>query len=497
MKKIVSVILAVLLVCTMFPLTGFAVIKAQFGDLILSHGSGTKDDPYIISSYEKLKALADEVNDENYNFEGISFKLTTNPVHPLKAPIGTKEYPFKGNFDGGGFIVWLEINQPDKNNVGLFGYADGSEIKNVYWQGFVTGNNNVGGICGYCKNGTISNCGYKTILNMDGKVSAMGSYVGGICGYAENSYISDCTYTETVTKKYGSNSGLEGMVGFAGGICGYISGTIENCRNTGTIECGTEEFHEQSNDGYPRLSDGRDFAGGICGYAEATIRNCVNKGSVFGESAVGGIVGRVDKSNGIVANCTNEGEIYGASQHIGGIGGCLSVDSIMNCINTGTVIEPSSTDSCGGLASMIMCPNLINCISTGDFLPTTNGFYGSFGADTLIVTIENSYFNKDICIMGDAIGTSGRLTEYGRTTDELKSDEMLNLLNEYADEYSLLHWVRKENGYPGIDYTAQTENLLLGSTLSEGNVWIVAGIGAVAVVSVAVIITLKKKKKTA
>ena len=65
-------------------------------------------------------------------------------------PIGNEVTPFYAHFSGDGHkISNLIINQPDSDNVGLFGYVSGWLYDIITENGSITGRNNVGGIFGY------------------------------------------------------------------------------------------------------------------------------------------------------------------------------------------------------------------------------------------------------------------------------------------------------------------------------------------------------------
>ena len=98
----------------------------------------------------------------------------------------TEPYPeFNGTFDGDGHTVTLDVDMPDKSNVGLFStLGTGAKIKNLCTAGSVKGNENVGGIAGI-NSGNIQNC--KNTAN----VAAKGRYVAGISGRNKAGQISD------------------------------------------------------------------------------------------------------------------------------------------------------------------------------------------------------------------------------------------------------------------------------------------------------------------
>jgi len=131
-------------------------------------GTGTEDDPYLISSEAELAYLAQSVNNGN-SYEGQYIKLDERDLQFMEytnwVPIGTKDNPFSGNFSGGGHVISnLHINNKTADNQGLFGVVDGGRITSLTLEDpQVSGNRNVGGICGAAyNNAIIEDCGIRT-----------------------------------------------------------------------------------------------------------------------------------------------------------------------------------------------------------------------------------------------------------------------------------------------------------------------------------------------
>ena len=189
------------------------------------------------------------INENVLNAEG---EPNDTPTH-IWTPIGTYSNRFAGKFDGQGHTIsglfFLNTTNADYpsggNNIGLFGYAEG------------TSNNNMA---------EISNVGVvdSYLHGYDG--------VGGICG--RNFFHNKFEPLTAVTKCF--NTGL--VIGdcYVGGICGQSScSNITNCYNTGTIKC---------NEAY---------VGGICGGINmSTVANSYDIGMINGgKSHVGSVFG--------------------------------------------------------------------------------------------------------------------------------------------------------------------------------------------------------------
>ena len=69
-KRMLSIVLALALCLTFIP-TALAT-----GSKTFSGGTGTADDPYLISTAEDMFALAEAVNKDSEDYEGSYFRLT-------------------------------------------------------------------------------------------------------------------------------------------------------------------------------------------------------------------------------------------------------------------------------------------------------------------------------------------------------------------------------------------------------------------------------------
>ena len=198
-------------------------------------GSGTEEDPYLVSTMQQLRAVAAVVNGGD-DFSGKYIQLKNDISVQLGSwtPIGNGNHPFRGTFDGNKRKI-TDIGLRDTSNTathyGLFGKLEGGTIKNLEVSGTITGHSVVGGIVGD-NSGRIENC----ISNVT--VTGSGFYIGGIAGYTPG-------------------------------------GTIKNCYNTGSVT-------------------GNDSVGGITGnlFVNYTIENCYNRGQITGSTNVGGIAGQ-------------------------------------------------------------------------------------------------------------------------------------------------------------------------------------------------------------
>ena len=354
-------------------------------------GKGTKENPYQIKRYDELKEFARIVNGTHDTITQnagacarviASFKCTDEEW----VPIGTKEQPYTGTFDGNDKVISKLSNKYcDKSDYqGLFGsVASGGTVKkvvleDVYIHGFAI----IGGLVG-ASAGTISNCkssGLVTVSEQD--VIEGNYYVGGVAGYNEGS-INNCHNSGSVTVSVSSQDDYH-VYGIAG-VAGYNKGSMNNCHNSGSV---TVNEHVEYENGYNSYYIKE--VGGIAGYNEGSMNNCHNSGSItvkvhnkyskeddYDVDEIGGVIGEDHSNNNkIVTNCYNTGSVYVSGvgpDNIGGFVGQLkhTGGKEANCYNTGrvTVIELCEDDNyhtceIGGFAGENI-GTMTNCYNTG------------------------------------------------------------------------------------------------------------------------------------
>ena len=242
---------------------------------------------YPISSLEDLENFAAAVNGGSYAINGEvtkDFNCNHTKQECWMTPIGSKDHPWTGTFDGLGHkITGFNIYSVDNallnfQYVGLFGYIKNATIRNLRIEGteesyfnMASGttdaltNNAYGILCGAMVSSTISDCSVSCPIftNVGGAVAMLvgrndnvagtpsviercytsgtwrirrnGIY-GGILGYSYNVVIRDCysTCTLALQKNYAARIG--GIVGYANNVGGSRSVTLQNCHFAGNIK---------------------------------------------------------------------------------------------------------------------------------------------------------------------------------------------------------------------------------------------------------------------
>lgn len=305
-------------------------------------GSGTQDDPYLISTGAQLAFLAQKINGSSSNsYYNKYYRLVRNiDLNGLEwEPIGCYYYgtnggssaalSFRGHFDGNGFkISNLKITRSGYYDryVGLFGYINGGTVENLTLENITVNSsgerafyeNYVGGIAGY-SNGTVRNC------HVYGNISAEASdiFCGGIAG-GNNGVIEGCSADIIIDSKFS-----------AGGIAGDNDYKIINCIAYGSITS------------YYR------YAGGIVGNNGGTVESCYAGASVASSNYYAGGIAGYNESTGAVYRCVSVSEsiVGSASYRSGGIVGTNS-GTVTDCyrlmsagVSVGTVCTPEQLDS--------------------------------------------------------------------------------------------------------------------------------------------------------
>jgi len=277
----------------------------------ISGGTGTKDDPYLIGTAERLAELAAAVN-AGTEPSGKYYKLTRDidlNIEPWKSgsgwmPIGNISATFMGSFNGNNHIIKnLYIDTPSVNSVGLFGYVFAARIENLSVTNVdVKGYYNTGGIAGNASSSIIVNC------HSSGSINAYNG-AGGIAGGINYTTITNCHFSSDGT------TGIVSTGNNAGGIAGYVNTncTITRCSAAGTV------------------SGNGTCNGGVAGYLnnKCGISNCYATVNINGYATCGGIAGSVIDSS--VSNCYATGNVTATfSGGTGGIAGSIDVNSSLN-----------------------------------------------------------------------------------------------------------------------------------------------------------------------
>ncbi|MCL2211943.1 MAG: InlB B-repeat-containing protein [Treponema sp.] len=272
------------------------------GKLILNHGSGTSDKPFLIYSEADLRAVGCG------NYKGMNW--TTSAHYKLMSdfnltgkddwvPIGLVS---GGVFDGNGHTITGLTISSTSSYQGMFsrigGRVENLKLENV---NISSTQNYIGAIAGeITSSGTISNC------SVSGSVSGVygvGGLVGSNYGIIQNSF-SAANVTASGSGDFGGIAGFSHTSG----------GTIRNCYSTGTVTGGTVTGAS---------------VGGIVGGQGGPLSNCFAAGAVNGTERIGGIAGYISdpgKIEGSIALNRSITRTGGASTSFGRVTGSVFAD---------------------------------------------------------------------------------------------------------------------------------------------------------------------------
>ncbi len=284
------------------------VLHSCKGDSPFEAGDGSTASPFQICKAFQLQNLSQESGLWN-----LSFKLTRDiDMRRLDMlPIGNNPIRFRGNFDGNGFTISnLHILKSSSNEIGLFGYLSGAEVRDLNLRGGVrVGFDWVGAVAGRMENSAVSNV-HSTEL-VSGR-----DYVGGLVGTLDRSVV----YASTATAPQATGQYVGGAVGFQ--YYGNVQQTFTN----------------------GQLLEGNNTVGGVVGYCNSG--SIIESGSRIKEvnafnAGTGGLVG-VSVGCGI-RDSYSRSNVNGLG-FVGGLIGSLAINygssqgSVLHCYSTGTLI---------------------------------------------------------------------------------------------------------------------------------------------------------------
>ena len=282
-KKVLSLLLTLCLAMTFVPMAAFAAEAPLFGG-----GTGTQQDPWLITSQADLIALAEFLNSGNAetfdtenvgvgNCHGYYFKQTADIdlTGVTWEPIGySGGYYFAGNYDGDGHTI-SNATSTGKNDAngfataGIFGWVAFGSVENLHVKNanFVaTGHNEysyVGGIAGVCYGSSIKNCSVVD-SSLESRRDNNNNCAGSIVGYSTGGTFEKCA---------AENNQVKTMC-YGGGFVGEVDDTYGVGNSTLFTNCYVAKCTviSETDD-----SQGTSFSGGFAGEmtdSTLTLQNC-------------------------------------------------------------------------------------------------------------------------------------------------------------------------------------------------------------------------------
>ena len=302
MKKRITSLLLVLAMCfAMLPTAAFAAENEESTMPAYSGGSGTQDNPWLISSVEDLQTLASTINDGKAagydadctdtgngipgNYHGYYFRQTTdldlNGIDNWD-PIGySGGCYFAGHYDGDGHTITGakstgKVDERDKDDADSYGCA-------------------TAGIFGWVALGSVENL---HVENANFKATGKGnySYVGGIAAVAFAASIENCAVKSSRLESRRDNNN-----NCAGGIAGYSTGaTFKNCASV------SNNIQSMAYGGGFVGENDDDYGVGDSKYTDCYAVNCsvaAKTEETRGTSFAGGFIGMIVADKVALTNC--------------------------------------------------------------------------------------------------------------------------------------------------------------------------------------------------
>ncbi|MHC4369808.1 MAG: GLUG motif-containing protein, partial [Planctomycetota bacterium] len=268
-------------------------------------GSGDPNDPFLIYTAEQLNQIGLNEDDWDKHFVLMAdIDMSTcgctayNIIGRFSQGEESDSEPFTGAFDGNGHVIRsFTYKSTGEDNVGLFAYLSGT-VRDL---GLIDVNINaaagrrigaLAGIADSSDSGFVSNCYVTGYVSGD-------EDVGGLIGYSGHRGIEFCHSSAEVT-------GRESV----GGLVGYCADNLELCYSVSTVQgdinvgglVGTFGGDNLGQCYSISIVEGRWAVGGLAGKNNynGSIEDCYTGGSVSGQTRVGGLVGiaACDPDNG-------------------------------------------------------------------------------------------------------------------------------------------------------------------------------------------------------
>ena len=398
-------------------------------------GDGTKESPYLISSAEDLKLMANNVN------TGIGasayYKLTGNiDLGGMEwSPIGTYtnkdkySVSFKGHFDGDGHTVSnFRITKYSTTYLGFFGLVSGGEIKNLNIDKFTieiaTEKDSTiyaGGIAGRINTPSpydsivLGNC---NITNSSIKITNRGTiYAGGAIGSAFTSETGSSLDVSFINVQCDVNAiSLAQNVTSSGAqhytlASGLIS-SLNTCANTVITVLGCSAAADINSSAIDSLF-AQAVAGGLFANVRTiddnntkdgkiVIRECFSEGTVYGDSnmypyVLGGVAGQLYSSTELyIFDCYSSSDISG------------------KYLSAGKYEDPSAGGFVGQAIFLSANNTIKNCYASGDVVdllhtettPKDSSFVGGFTAWVETASLKNCYRLESQYVWGSDIDST-------------------------------------------------------------------------------------------
>ncbi len=417
-------------------------------------GSGTKEDPYVISNGSELALLAKNLETTDYMDtyfsiendivinDGYFIYDDTNKLQYLKDDVTyyIKEYSnelydnssregtvisninnftslnnFKGHIDGNSHTIYgLYIRESNVTDLSFFTNLEGNVSNLFFTNSVIYGGNNTASIASNATNASISNVLYNGYVISNDTSNSLNTTISldDINLTSSNEVITpndiDVDGIITNVTLTGTTNNLSNLTINGNSITtNDFSITLDNY-NSLEISSGDYQNITLSNLKY-EVTYLTDITGGLIGKADnTTLTNVINKADIYGKGISSGLVGK--GSNIEISNSYNNGSINSPYISSGLVGSITGDVSITNSYNSGTLTSPNNIGLIGNVIdSTLDITNSFNASSSNYLINDSNNS---------TINVNNSYY------------TEGNVINKGEVTGTFNITDISNLKNK-------------------------------------------------------------------
>lgn len=482
--------------------------------IIALDGTGTKNDPYKLQTYEDFIRLHDAVN-SGKSFEGINFIISNDITFDISwDPIGNtvsgdlanpdngkKIRPFSGTIDGknhkltfanGSKPLFNITREANLKNFDIYApFMNGYALINHLMVDYGSDGNYGSGTGGKYAPGCPDIADIENVNILSGSIIGAGGYVGGFASGGNTITFNKCTVEENVKigcDASGNSLGLDGVGSFSGMFNGYVLSCKSFAKVYGRKQVGGLGGRKGQSMGpyeftncefYGEVIATGEFAGGISGdaYPDASAPNCdgpyinnciVAKGAkIEGTNYVGGIIGRVpvivqswDNTTFAIKNNLTCATLVCSGSYKAGI--CPFIRSLNRIaeISNNYYSDDLAVDI--GIKEVELIDTSFanpTSISTTTYFNTKNGVSGC--PEVSGYQSAGNYFKPGYNRTDDPLGADKDKLSRKTTSDELIDGTIATLLNN--GEGSMKNWAN------GSDHPIHTDELVPLKFIIEGD----------------------------
>lgn len=417
-------------------------------------GSGTEEDPYLISSPTDWNNLSDYIDIIAESFEGKFFQLTADidfADTEFKMLAAEGVTPLQASLDGNNKkISNIKLTATNAGQAAIRILGESGSISNLTMAGEVTSS--------YASTGGFTAAVYGKLVNCVSEINVTSSKDKGTSGFGQ--LYATARLTDVINKGTISGTGND-----IAGIAAKAAEGVEliRCGNEGKIICNANQIsyvagliaesepitmEECYNKGNVETIDidKTKYVAGLIAYANAsnsrkhtmTLTRCYNEGNIVGSAAVAGLIANVNASGTTITNplilegCYNTGDITARPTTTQASSGAPTAGLVAfytagskftNCWNSGT-ISTTNINTGGIVAYYKNAPNedspvvISNCYNTGKIESDGNHIGGIIGYSTDYTITENCYNTAEL---KGSFGIGGICGYLNGVTSTLKS----------------------------------------------------------------------------